>query len=70
MLEFLVNGEQKFGNKEIIQSNVDSEIFFVASDSYEELPWTCGADTFVPKKDLTSSGKKLELRSHAVEVGT
>ena len=64
----MVDGEKEFCNEKVVQSNVVSKSFLVASDNDEELPETGCTNSFFAKKDLAGGGKDLELSSHAVEV--
>jgi hypothetical protein len=67
-LESTVDGKKEFCDEKVVQSNVVSKSFLVASDSDEELPKTGCTNALFAKKDLAGGGKGLELSSHAVEV--
>ena len=56
-LESSVDGKHEFCNKKLILSDMVSEGLLVASGCDEKLPQTCGTDTLIAKKDLTSGVK-------------
>jgi hypothetical protein len=67
-LESTVNGEKEFCNEKVIQRDVVSKSFLVASNNDEELPETGCTNALFTKRDLAGGGKDLELSPHAVEV--
>ncbi len=64
----MVNGKKEFCDEKVVQSNVVSKSFLVASDNDEELPETGCTNALFAEKDLAGGGKDLELSSRAVEV--
>ena len=67
-MESTVDGKKEFCNEKVVQSDVVSKSFLVASNNDEELPETGCTNALFAEKDLAGGGKDLELSSHAVEV--
>jgi hypothetical protein len=67
-LESTVDDKKEFCNEKVVQSDVVSKSFLVASNYDEELPETGCTNALFAEKDLAGGGKDLELSFHAVEV--
>ena len=67
-MESTVDSKKDFFDEKVVQSDVVSKSFLVASDNDEELPETGCTNALSAKKDLAGGGKDLELSSHAIEV--